>query len=58
MNADERNLVTAACKYVIEQDQKIWRTIKVIESFKKFEDKLEYLAEYKDVIAQRFYTKC
>ena len=51
LNSDERNLVTAACKYVIESDLKIWRTINVIEGFKKFEDKQEYLSEYKDVVS-------
>ena len=54
LNTDERHLVMSACKYVIEADQKIWRTITVIESFKKYEDKLEYLQEYKDLVSQRY----
>lgn len=40
MSKDERLLVSAACKSIIIPDQRLWRTLKVIETYDKFADKL------------------
>ena len=58
MSKDERKLVTCACKYIIEQDQKTWRTLKVFEEITRFEDKLDVIREFKDMVSTRHFKNC
>lgn len=53
MSRDERTLVYAACKQILDPDIKSIRTISAIESFGKYEAQQEYLNEYRAILCKR-----
>ena len=58
MSKDERVLVTAACKGLVDEELRVLRTITAIESFSKYSDKEDYIEEYRDIVKGRLDEKC
>ena len=58
LTSDERTLIAVSFKNCLKPHLKVWRTLKAIEMYEKFDKYQKHVNEYKDRSRQNIYDEC